>query len=71
MFSEKGKMKRVWVLSCVGIIKVSCSFILHKEIHALIALRGLLLQVKKLKRRQFQGANGALPSGPPRYLRPL
>ena len=35
MFSEKAKIGRVWVISCVGVIKIIFSFILNKEIHAL------------------------------------
>ena len=42
-FSKKGKIRTLWVFSFVGVIKISFSFILNKEIHA---LRGLLLRVK-------------------------
>ena len=34
-FSEKGKIRRLWVLSCAEVIKIS---FLNKEIHALIGL---------------------------------
>ena len=40
---QKREKLRLWVISCVGGIKISFSFMLNKEIHA---LRGLLLQFK-------------------------
>ena len=64
-FSEKGKIRRLWVLSCVG-VKSSFSFILSKEIHA---LRGLLLRCKHLKGISF--TKRLFPLDPLRYLCPL
>ena len=43
MVSEKRKIRRLWVLTCVGFSKISFYFTLNKDIHA---LRGLLLRFK-------------------------
>ena len=37
VFRKKGKIRRLWVLSCVGVIKISISFIFNKEKHGLRA----------------------------------
>ena len=57
------KLRRLWVLSCVGVIKISFSFSFSKEIHA---PRRLLLRVKHLKGVSFRG-----PLTPTKGLCPL
>ena len=81
-FSEKGNTRRLWVLSCAEVIKMSFSFILNKEIHC--SERASILRFKH--RHQLQGASppwphqgallpgptsGGAASAPPSYLCPL
>ena len=67
MVFRKGKNERtLGTFMCIGVIKMSFSFILNKEIHA---LRGLL-NTKKCQ-LQLQGARGALPPVPRDIFAPL